>query len=460
MSCYDDIKQLSRELGRPAETLFVLGDVNDPFYITPARQREAAWFGEIWRQLHMPTAHYRRIYYPLVSLQTPVIMTSGFPFLNTHDCWKKLNPMARDAVYLGLVPPEAYEDRRNAEPVIYQAESEPASLDVCDANPDLGVTFTMPDVPHLVFSSPKIPQSVAVEIWCEKTTVNDILLPLAQEYDLNLQTGVGEISAIYCRELVGRVARHRRPTRILYVSDFDPGGQSMPVAVAVKIAFELHRQNRSGLDIQVRPVALTYEQCVEFKLPRLPNKDTEKRANHFEARFGEGITELDALEAIRPGQLRRILLDEISRYRDDEHQKHIAEQCTAIEAEIDDINEAAISSHEADLDQLRAEFNDIRDAYDAWLERAQPIWDAISDDLEEAAPGVDLDVRPRPDWQAMEDAAALYDSTRGYVEQVDRFKEFQGKPIQRRDFDRPLSMTANAIRKRRARLNGGPVATD
>jgi len=60
----------------------------------------------------------------------------------------------------------------------------------------------------------------------------------------------------------------------------------------------------------------------------------------------------------------------------------------------------------------------------------------------------------------MEDAAALYDSTRGYVEQVGRFKEFQGKPIQRRDFDRPLSMTANAIRKRRARLNGAPVATD
>ena len=37
----------------------------------------------------------------------------------------------------------------------------------------------------------------------------------------------------------------------------------------------------------------------------------------FEARYGEGVTELDALEALHPGELERILTPEILRYYDD-----------------------------------------------------------------------------------------------------------------------------------------------
>jgi hypothetical protein len=68
---------------------------------------------------------------------------------------------------------------------------------------------------------------------------------------------------------------------------------------------------------------------------------------------------------------------------------------------------------------------------------------------------VSTTVRPRSGWRhswlTEEDPDPLYDSTRDYVEQVDRFKRYQGKPTQRRDHDRPLSMTPNAIRKRKAR---------
>ena len=115
--------------------------------------------------------------------------------------------------------------------------------------------------------------------------------------------------------LAERARQSGRPVRILYVSDFDPGGMSMPVAVARKIEFAVLSE-QENLDIQVRPVVLTPDQCVQYRLPRVPLKASEKRAANFEARFGEGATELDALEALHPGELRRILVREIERYYD------------------------------------------------------------------------------------------------------------------------------------------------
>jgi hypothetical protein len=58
----------------------------------------------------------------------------------------------------------------------------------------------------------------------------------------------------------------------------------MPVAVARKIEFELYRRELLDLDIQVRPIVLTHEQCVEYQLPRIPLKETERRAEAFETR--------------------------------------------------------------------------------------------------------------------------------------------------------------------------------
>ena len=147
--------------------------------------------------------------------------------------------------------------------------------------------------------------------------MNDILEPLAERYAATLVTGAGELSATACHLCVERAKQDRRPVRILYVSDFDPAGQSMPVAVARKIEFLLQELHQGiDLDIQVRPVVLTAQQCEEYALPRTPIKETEKRGEAFEQRYGEGATELDALEALHPGVLARILEREIDRYYD------------------------------------------------------------------------------------------------------------------------------------------------
>jgi hypothetical protein len=49
-----------------------------------------------------------------------------------------------------------------------------------------------------------------VEIWPEKTTVNDVLMPLAYQYGLNIIPASGETSALRCRELVDRAIAAER----------------------------------------------------------------------------------------------------------------------------------------------------------------------------------------------------------------------------------------------------------
>ena len=93
------------------------------------------------------------------------------------------------------------------------------------------------------------------------------------------------------RQLVGE---SHVPVRVIYLSDFDPGGQNMPKTVARKVEFTIAR---FGLDVDVQliPLALSAEQCRRYKLPRTPIKETERRKDAFEKKHGEGATELDAL---------------------------------------------------------------------------------------------------------------------------------------------------------------------
>ena len=74
----------------------------------------------------------------------------------------------------------------------------------------------MPALPGLYLSRPTTGQRFHVELWCEKTTVNDVLDPLACENGCNLVTGSGELSAIACVNVVKRARASGKPVRVLY----------------------------------------------------------------------------------------------------------------------------------------------------------------------------------------------------------------------------------------------------
>jgi hypothetical protein len=430
---YDGIKKLASALGRPAYTLYALSAINDPFYIGPERQAEAEWFAELWHNLGLMGAHYRRIHYRLLSGTAPVALRDGSAYENTEKCWAALCNAAKDSVTMELVPPDAFVDRRNNEPFIRLQGKSDADINVHDSEISLYDLGDMPDLPSLRLSRPTIPQRYHIEIWAEKTTINDILEPLADHYRLNVQTGSGELSGIYCRQLVDRAIASGRPVRVLYISDFDPAGMSMPVAVARKIEHELYRRGVQ-LDIQVKPIALTHQQCVDLKLPRTAVKEKEKRGKGFEERFGKGATELDALEAIHPGLLRKMLVEEIERYWDPEHEVAVDRVYRDNRKRLNEITEGVVEEFEEEVDELRQEWDRIVELHDAWIERAKPLWHAIAVRLSSA--GDDLDEIEWPEGaEGDEDLDPLFDSRRDYVTQIDRYKAHQDKPTTRKERD-------------------------
>jgi hypothetical protein len=55
---YAGLKRLATYLSRPVSTLVALAAVNDPFYISPARQTLADWFAdEIWPLVEAADEH-------------------------------------------------------------------------------------------------------------------------------------------------------------------------------------------------------------------------------------------------------------------------------------------------------------------------------------------------------------------------------------------------------------------
>ena len=428
---YSGLKSLAEKLGRPVSTLYALAAGNDPFFIGPARTAAAEWFALQWHRLNIPTGwHYRRIHYVFVSQdgKTAIVMLDGNHYQNTLACWSDLCAAARDAIALELVPQDAFTDHRNGAPIIHLVRPEDGEVVVSNiAAPDL--VLRMPALPALVFGPPTVPQLYHLEIWVEKTTVNDVLLPLAQQYHFNLITGIGELSATHCRHFVDRAAGSKRPVRVLYISDFDPGGLSMPVAVSRKIEFEMSKRGLD-LDVQLRPIVLTHDQCLEYSLPRTPIKETERRAARFEERFGEGATELDALEALHPGLLHEIVLGEVRRYWNSDHDDEVSETCEDIDAKCKEVTRDAHDQHRSEIDALTADWQRIVAEMRRWSDRAKPVWQAITESLEETAPYVDG--IEAPPFDADEDPDPLFDSRRSYIEQIDRYKRHQGKPTSRR----------------------------
>jgi len=449
-SDYDAIKLLAERLNRPAGSLLALGYDNDPWASDmPSRRAAAEWFAEIWTEHGFTDGvHLRRIHYVLVSQDEPVITAR---YTNTINCWTELKRAARDARYLGLVPIAAFADQRVDGAIEYvENVGCNAELSVEEPLPFDGTlsipTFPwLPNPPEFTFEPARIDQPYHVEIWCEKSTVNDVLIPLGTTYGVNVLAGAGDFSLTQCYLLIERAIASGRPVRILYVSDFDPGGFGMPVGAARKIQFLLD-QRKLELDIELHPVALTHDQCARFRLPRIPIKDTAHGKRRFEERFGEGATELDALQALRPGELSRILVREIERYHDGGLDDRIDEATAEVRAELEAIHERVIEAHQkpnaATTDEHREIFRQCRDEMLAIAKKYQPamrkiakrfssMQRSIADDLAQQSPDSDEIEWPEPE-DGDERTDPLFSSFLPYVEQADRFNQHRERPNERR----------------------------
>jgi hypothetical protein len=373
---YNKIKELADELRLPITRLLALSPSNDPFYAgSPTQLTRAQWFAALWDRFHFPYGvHLRRIHYVLISQSPPVLMTDGGAYQNTQECWSELGDASKLARHLGLVDPAAFTDHRNPKPHLL-----PSRPHDYDGEPGLSVgeswgewelpgifanlsgQFGMPAaaVEIVGYDYHLSDQPYHLEIWVEKSTMNDVLVPLCERLGVTLVTGLGfqSISSV-----VRMLERIDRPTRIFYISDFDPAGDQMPVAVARQV--EYYRDKFApGVDIKLTPLALTREQVVRYNLPRIPIKDSDRRRGDFQDRRGEGAVELDALEALRPGELARLVEEAVRPYRDEALEGRLEAARDEARRSAEAAWERWTAEHRAELGLLRQRAREIAACY-------------------------------------------------------------------------------------------------
>jgi hypothetical protein len=336
--------------------------------------------------------HIRRTHYLVVNLPPELRpqKLDGTPYENTFADWRELCDASLAARELGLIDADRFVDRRAGGPTVVFIPTDAASeadIGIGSASPSeprreiapsfyyTPQQFHFPSgLPHYAISPPTVVEPYVIEIWTEKSTMNDILVPLARRLGATLITGVGELSLTHCNLLVERVLQHQRKTRILYISDFDPAGDGMPVSIARKIEHILRRDGHDDLDIRLDPLVLTAEQVEHYDLPRIPIKDSDRRKGQFEARHGVGAVELDALEAIHPGELARIVEDAVEVYREPTRnvRQEINETAREYRAYAEEIERDIRDRHHDEIVALRADFETMKAAI-------QPHQNAIRD---------------------------------------------------------------------------------
>jgi hypothetical protein len=444
---YEEIKLLAKEMKRPVTRLIALAPNNDPFYVgTPTDKLWGAWFRDLWHEFRYTTGvHIRRMHYAIVSQNPPVKMPDGTPYENTESCWKKLTEAAKAARYLEYVDPAAFVDRRNDDPVVW---IDPDNKQEAEFSVTSGAyedewgneqEIALPELPvHPAYSLDRFhaPQRYHLEVWCEKSTMNDILVPLIRDYRAALVFGKGELSITAALAAIERFRTSKKPVRIFYVSDFDPAGAGMPVSMARKLEYFLRNMDLE-LDVKLYPVVLTYEQTQHYtKLLPTPIKDSEKRKASFEARYGGGAIELDALEALYPRELSRILRKELERYYDYalSSNRHDAEEEAG--KYLEDIQTDILKPYELEIEEMETEWQTISDEFEGriadYRERRKTLWRAIENALEDNKPeNMDdtLEEYLPEAAYADEKPDALFDSSRDYLTQNDAYQVHKGNEI-------------------------------
>ena len=344
---YEEIRSLAKKDGSHIAELLALSPSHDPFYVgSKGDLAKAKWIAKIYRRMGAPTeCHIRRVHYWMVA-RANIKKPDGMPYRNTEEDWQYLLGASAKARYLGLIPMESIIDRRNPEPIVHSwywddedPEEKLTGIDVAKVADTIAEQFCC--------YNPSNAQAYHLEVWEEKSTMLDVTDPVCETFGANHQAGLGELSITAVYKLMQRVVTANKPVRVFYISDFDPAGEGMPISVARKIEWFI-RRHYPKLDIKLMPLVLTKEQCIQYKLPRTPIKSSDSRKAGFEQRHGEGATELDALEALHPGELPRILEEALRPFFDEEADQSVREANGAVQSVVRD----ALMQHEQELGEI------------------------------------------------------------------------------------------------------------
>ena len=382
--CYETIKQIAKKHGCFIEDLIVLAPQNDPYYIgTLTETRHAKWIAKIVEQFleerERTKVHDRAIHYYILSknLKRPVSKKQWRVFKGDSNDFAWVMKSIQNARILGYLPWSCIEDKKNPELIKNTHYWQHDTID--------DITITPTEIAKMITEkfypfNPQLQQAYHVEIWTEKTTINDILEPIGKIYGVNIQSFSGQSTSTKVFELIERISTIDKPVRILYISDYDKYGHNMPVSCGRKIHWFLDSMDLEQ-DVGLEKILLTGEQVEKYELPPAPDSKNK--------------VEIDALEVYYPGETKKIVEAAVSKYIDLEIVQEIIERNARVQRVIYN----AVMEHmdfirelieDLDLSQLEQLFND-----------------------------------PLPQAEMIDsDDEALFDSDRDYLEQVQKFKQY------------------------------------
>lgn len=287
------------------------------------------------------------------------------PYTNTEGDWFWLVSASKAARWLGHVPFEQIIDQRNAEPTIRII-----SRDEPSAYVNIGVEVEIPDVddiePQVGLEGFTGVQPYKLVLFGEKSSLKNVLEPIAATYRADLYLPTGEISDTMLYRMASVGAEDGRRMIVFCLSDCDPAGWQMTVSIARKLqafqAFEF-----PSLEFEVRPIALTPEQVRTYGLPYTPLKESERRADKWRRAMGVEQTEIDALATLNPRLLREIVRDALDPFFDRTLDRRVREAQSEWEQQAQDTLDEQISPDQLEhlSSQARAKLDSLRDEIDA-----------------------------------------------------------------------------------------------
>jgi hypothetical protein len=398
--------------------LTVLAVQNDPFRLdTPAGHRDGAWLamqaerhGLAHRKIHLRGFHY------LLVSTSGLVKPNGKPYTNTEPDWCWLvNHAAKAARFLRYIRFDQIVDARNAEPAIRIRE--PKSGLPPQPWISVGLNVEVPEAvdlqPHVDVDWFRVDQPYRLVFYGEKTSLEDVLAPVADYCGADLFLPSGEISDSLLHQMAAAGAADGRPMVVLCFSDCDPSGWQMPISIARKLqAFKALLFPK--LEFQVRRVALTPEQVKLYGLPSTPLKATERRADKWQAAMGVAQTEIDALLAGHRDVLERMARDAVKPFFD----PTLARRCRHAQAEWRGACQEAIDE-QTDQDHLDRIAEQANEALDQVREQIASLGEQIRID----PGGYRLPPRPpmpEPVLTVEPDSKPLIDSAWSFAEQSRR----------------------------------------
>jgi hypothetical protein len=334
------------ETGRTMEELSVLAGQNEPYRLdTPAGHRDGLWLAmELERLKVRRPVHLRGLHYILVAAGD-VLRPDGQRYVNDDPTWHWMaETAAKAARWLGYVDWSDIKDERNEPPVLHLAE--PPGRPWVDADFDIYVELPTDVQPSVYVTEFKGRQAYQLYLFGEKTSLGDVLKPVAERYGASLALPTGEPSGTMIHTIARHMAADGRPAVVFYFSDADPSGWQMPISVARKL--QAFRDLKfPDLDIRLYQTAMTPEQVGVYGLPSTPLKDSERRADRWRAAFGTEQTEIDALAALRPDLLREIAVAAIEPFFDET----LRNRCYTAREEYQELAEAAFEA-QADAEMI------------------------------------------------------------------------------------------------------------